>query len=151
MNSSKYILVLALGLALAAACGDDDGGGASVESLCQKRCTLVAGLSCPNETAATCQSECEQVADAVPPACLPQAKAGLQCAVNRPASDWECDASGDADIKSGVCDAETSAVVSCVFGNEDGTCPTEFENDGECDDPTGTDLCPAGTDVADCT
>lgn len=156
MNSRGYALV-ALGMAMVAACGDDDGdgngggSGTSLQALCQRGCMMEASLACPNDTPATCLSECEQEAAQVPEACRAQATAAVECAVNRPASDWECDEDEEAAPKDGVCAQQVGAAVACVFesNQEDGTCA--FENDDECDDPTGTDLCPAGTDVADCT
>jgi hypothetical protein len=149
MRRSTYTLVFAFGLSLTPACGDDEGDGESIESLCQKGCTISASLACPNDDASTCLSDCLEDAEATPEGCLSPAKVAVGCIVNRPASDWECDAeAGSATIKAGICAEESEALLACVFG-DDGTCP--FENDAECDDPTGTDLCAAGTDLADCT
>lgn len=149
MNHSIAGYLVALGLLFTPACGDDDGGGGeSIPVSCQKACATAASLSCPNEDVAACRSDCEQ-AGALP-MCQAEARAAVRCAAARPASDWECDEDGEAELKDGICEEEGEVLFSCVFGdNEDGTCP--FENDGECDDPTGTDICPAGTDVADCT
>ena len=153
MNRSTYIFACALGFLLTPACGDDDddddgsNSGQSIQALCQDACNTAAGLSCPNEDAATCVSDCELGGDLLE-ACQATAQAALECVSERPASDWECDADGEADLKDGICEAEGSALLACLFDNEDGGCP--FEADNECDDPTGTDLCPAGTDLADC-
>jgi hypothetical protein len=135
------------------ACGDDDGegpGGGSVQTLCQRGCALEASLACPNDTPATCVAECEQAAADAPAACQTQASAAIECAANQPASDWECEADGTAGPREGVCSEPFTALLICLVGNgpDDGTCP--FENDDECDDPTGTALCDAGTDLADC-
>jgi hypothetical protein len=152
MNRFTQTVSFVFALSLAPACGDDDGDGGSgesLEALCQKGCTLQATLACPNDDDSTCMMECLDGSDAIPEACEAEVRAALDCAVNRPASDWECDAEGEATPKEGLCDAEGTAVLLCaVSNNEDGTCP--FENDQECDDPTGTDICPAGTDLADC-
>lgn len=144
MSISKYAVFLGFSLSLLSACGDDDEG-ASLQSICEKGCATIASLSCPDENATTCVSECEMGPSNFPDACRSQAIDVIECAANRPASDWECDSDGEAAPKEGVCAGEINAVVACA---SDGTCP--FENDDECDDPTGTDLCPAGTDVADC-
>lgn len=150
MNRSVYMFVGALGFSLTPGCGDDDddGGGESIRDLCEEACATAAGLSCPNDDAAACVSECAVDEEALGP-CLQPARAALECVAERPASDWECDTDGEAALKDGICDEEGSALLVCVFGNtEAGTCP--FEEDQECDDPTGTDLCPAGTDLVDC-
>jgi len=151
MNRSTYIFVCALGVFMTPACGDDDdddNSGQSIQALCQDACATAAGLSCPNDDAATCVSDCQLGGD-LPEACQATAQTALGCLSERPASDWECDADGEAALKDGICTAEGAALLACLFDNtDDGTCP--FEEDNECDDPTGTDLCPAGTDLADC-
>jgi len=146
MNRSTYVLVFALGFSLTPACGDDDGGGESLAALCERACSRGAGLACPNDEPSTCASDCEG-ADALPEACQSPARIALECAADRPASDWACDEDGEAALMTGICGEEGNALLVCLVG-ADGTCP--FENDSECDDPTGTELCPAGTDVADC-
>jgi hypothetical protein len=151
MHRSTYTLAFAFAFSLTPACGDDgDGGsGESIEGLCQKGCTLSASLACPNDNASTCLADCVDGAAALPEACESQANDALQCAVNRPASDWECDSEGESTLKENVCDEEATPLLLCLFGtSEDGMCP--FEEDDECDDPTGTDLCPPGTDLVDC-
>jgi hypothetical protein len=83
--------------------------------------------------------------------CASEGQAFLSCAANRPASDYECDAAGESDLVDGVCAAQSNAFLTCVLGGAGGAgmgaadCP--FTNDGECDEP---DICPAGTDTADC-
>lgn len=154
LTRSTYIFVYALGLSLAPACGDDDddhdggGGRESVQALCQQACTTAAGLSCPGDDDSTCVGDCELLED-VPEACLPAARTALECIAERPVSDWTCDADGESVLQDGLCNEEGNALLVCVLGEtEDGTCP--FEEDDECDDPTGTALCPAGTDQVDC-
>jgi hypothetical protein len=51
-------------------------------------------------------------------------------------------------VQGEVCNAELEALLALLGGTEDGTC--SFENGDECDDPTVTELCPAGTELADC-
>src|SRR5262245_47880463 len=106
MNPSRYALVLSLGFALSIACGDDDGSGQSIQTLCQRGCDREASLACPNSTPGTCVNECVTGVDAIPEACQTQAHTVLECVVNRPASDWECGPDGEAGIKEGVCSAE---------------------------------------------
>lgn len=109
---------------------------------------MEARLACPNDVPSTCVSECLESEADIPEACRREVVAVSECFVNRPASDWECDADGHAGPKEGVCTEEAGRALLCVLDNSDGTCP--FEDDDECDDPTGTSLCPAGTDLADC-
>ena len=150
MIRSTYTIVYALGALLAPACGDDDdeddNSPAAIRALCEEGCATALSLSCPNEETVTCASDCDYT-EAVPEVCRPNARATLECVTELPVSDWACDAEGQAAVQGDACDAELQAFVSCLSGAEGG-CP--FENDEECDDPTGTDLCPAGTDLDDC-
>jgi hypothetical protein len=95
----------------------------------------------------TCVSDCVEDEPNIPEACRREVVAVSECFVNRPASDWECDADGYAGPKEGVCAAETTRALTCVLDSNE---PCPFEEDDECDDPSGTNLCPAGTDLADC-
>jgi hypothetical protein len=151
MVRSTYILVWALGASLALACGDDDdevdNSPAAIRALCEEGCATALSLSCPNEETVTCARDCDYT-EAISEACRPTARATLQCATDLPASAWACDAEGQAAIQSDVCDAQAQALLACLAGTEEGECP--FENDKECDDPTGTGFCPAGTDLDDC-
>ena len=146
MNVTRYCLVFALGFSLVAGCGDDDDGGGSIQSLCERGCRTEASLNCPNDSPSTCVSECVDGASGVPAECQGQANDALQCIVNLPASSWACDADGEGSPSEGSCTQQANALLTCVF---DGECP--FEDDDECDDPSGTGFCAAGTDVADCT
>jgi hypothetical protein len=145
MKRLPSALAFVLGLSLTGACGDDDGDGESLAALCQRACTTGASIDCPADDASTCVSDC-QGADEIPEPCRSLARTALECAVERPASDWACDEEGSA-VLNQACGEEGRALLACVVG-EDGTCP--FEDDDECDDPTGTNVCPAGTDLADC-
>jgi hypothetical protein len=148
---SIYMLVCALGACLAFACGGDDedevdNSPAAIRALCEEGCATALSLSCLNQEAVTCASDCDYIA-AIPEVCQAIARATLQCAVDRPLSEWACDADGQAGIQSDVCDEELQALLACLNVSADGCA---FENDNECDDPTGTDVCPAGTDLDDC-
>lgn len=148
MNVTRLSLLFALGFSLVAGCGDDDDEGGSVQSLCEKGCRTEASLNCPNDDSSSCVSDCVEGANGIPAECQSQSNSLLQCASNLPASSWECDADGEGALKAGNCIEQANAALTCVFGT--GVCPEDFENDGECDDPTGTALCAAGEDVADC-
>jgi hypothetical protein len=146
MHRFNYALVFALAFSLIPACGDDDGGGESLAALCERACSNGSTLACPNDGPSTCATTCEE-ADELPEACRSPARVALECAADRPASDWACDEDGEAALMTGICGEEGNALLVCLIA-EDGTCP--YENDDECDDPTGTAICPAGTDLADC-
>jgi hypothetical protein len=132
------VAILSLSVILGAACGDGDkdspadggsggnggsaggtggGGGGASGNYCMKGCALSAMLNCPNDVASTCMADCQSVVTlvgAIAPNCLPQVEAALTCVANRPLSDWECDAEGQAGARDGVCAAEEAAVQSCT-------------------------------------
>jgi hypothetical protein len=134
------VTILSLSVMLGAACGDGDkdspadgggsggnggsasgtggGGGASASgNYCMKGCALSAMLNCPNDVASTCMSDCQSAVAliaALAPNCVPQVEAALTCVANRPLSDWECDAEGEAGARDGVCAAEEAAVQACA-------------------------------------
>jgi hypothetical protein len=121
MLRSSCIDVCTLGASLALALGDDDDVAVD---------TSPAAIDC-------------DYTEAIPESCRPPARATLKCVAALPVSDWACDAEREAAVQGVVCDAELQALVACLAGTEEGECP--FENDNECDDPTGAQLCPAGT------
>ncbi|HTV22417.1 MAG TPA: hypothetical protein VMG12_27200 [Polyangiaceae bacterium] len=155
MRRSLCTLLFVLGASSAAACGDDgDDGGSrdSTQAICDKGCARAATLACPYDgDVATCVSQCREdlESDIIPEACRPEAIGLLECLADRPVSEWICDENGEATVMEGACAPEMTAAQACVQRSSGSECI--FENDDECDDPTGTDLCPAGTDVADCT
>lgn len=69
---------------------------------------------CPNDDPATCAADCKKSYTTFP-GCTAELDAAFQCAVGRPASDYQCDADGTAEIKPGVCDAEVKALQACLF------------------------------------
>jgi hypothetical protein len=125
------ILSLCLSLMLGAACGDGDkespadggsggnggngggsggagGGGGPSGNFCMKGCALSVMLNCPNDVASTCVADCQSavaLVGVIAPNCVPQFEAALNCIANRPLSDWECDAEGQAGARDGVCTA----------------------------------------------
>jgi hypothetical protein len=114
---SKFARPLLFGILMtfAASCGGGDSSSSSTSDNCTKNCAISAMLKCPKDNAATCQSTCEQTAAAVP-MCRSQLDALLACSAARPASDWECDSDGEANVKGAFCNAEGLAAFSCVLG-----------------------------------
>jgi hypothetical protein len=108
-----FCLVAGLVFALASGCGggDDDSPG----SACMKFCAVSTTLKCPNDPATGCEASCEAAVNAFPN-CKSQFTAALACAGNQPASNWMCDADGEANPKDGVCDAEGLAAAACLLG-----------------------------------
>jgi hypothetical protein len=95
--------------------GDDDNGGGSGESiaaLCARACQTTSSLACAD---ASCASECESEANAIP-ACSSQYQAWLRCSADRPVSDFECDL-GDVTLKDGVCSNEEQQLFACFMEN----------------------------------
>lgn len=117
MTYSKYVLPILMAVGFSGGCGDDDGdgGGSSVESLCERGCAVTETLDCPNDPA-DCQAACLSEYEAFDPACRSQLFAFGECVANRPAADFECDADGESTIRDGVCDAEATAAALCLFG-----------------------------------
>jgi hypothetical protein len=130
--------ILSLSVMLGAACGDGDkdspadggsggndgsaggtggGGGGASGNYCMKGCALSAMLNCPNDVASTCMADCQSavaLVGVIAPNCVPQFEAALTCIANRPLSDWECDAEGQAGARDGVCAAEQAVVEACA-------------------------------------
>jgi hypothetical protein len=104
------VLVLGFGSFAGAGCGDDDDPSAD----CAKACATAATLKCANETEAMCNTECKQLFT-IAPKCKTQFKALTSCTAARPATDFECDADGASELKSGVCEAEGTAALACLF------------------------------------
>jgi hypothetical protein len=102
-------------------CGSDGNSGGSAAStadqLCTESCAMAPPISCPNEPdAATCKSDCLGQIGSIFDKCKAQVNAYAQCGFSKGATDFECDADGQASLKSGVCSSELSAVVTCAGG-----------------------------------
>jgi hypothetical protein len=160
---SGKTVVCGLAILLGACGGDDEGEGGSGLAGCSDVCAKIAPLMCANDSAATCQAECDSLDDQAPN-CASQARAFVACSAARPATDFACSVDGEGELVATACTTESNAFAACVFGglagmNGGGTGGTsgggagtgggtcEFTNDGECDEP---DFCPPGTDTADC-
>ena len=124
LNVIRLSMVAGLGAALLGACSGGDGGGAgggaaqTLAQACQQGCDKAATLKCPGDPAVSeCVTQCKS---SFPAACEGKFVAYSNCATGRPTSDWLCDTSGNADLKSGVCSAEFDAAVACTLANLDG-------------------------------
>ena len=115
MRNGIFLASLVFALVFGGGCGgDDDGSGGGSGDICAKGCETSAQLACPNDNASTCKSDCEAMLALT--TCQAENHALAQCMANRPASDYECDAFGEAAAKDGVCDAESTAAYNCLLG-----------------------------------
>lgn len=89
-----------------------NAGNAGSGSLCENICAISDSLDCENE--ANCVADCEgQMSMAA--ACQSEVDAVMSCTAARSVSDFECDEFGDAVLKEGVCEAETTALMNCFM------------------------------------
>jgi hypothetical protein len=129
MHAKYCLLVLSLALS-AAACGDDSSpsedtsaatdGSADQQAIsdssqgmdaCTQLCAVAEPLQCPNDTA-PCLTECGAYYDS--PVCRDELRALIECSITRPASDWICNAAGEADVEPPACAGEHEAVDACA-------------------------------------
>lgn len=154
MGSTTKIEVVSLAMALLAAigCGDGRGGrggGAGGEGDWGGGGNGSAGSACADTVyrysvlAAECgwgesptRSDAEEVcgADYAWGDCVEQTAAAADCLEDSP-----CDAE--------TCVGTFDTLTLCLEGAQDACA---WPNDGECDEPEGTNLCGEGTDAADC-
>jgi len=122
-------------------------------------CAASDSLNCPNETS-DCIDECQQIAQTM--GCETEGQAMVQCVGALSASDFTCDADGEATTDE--CAAESLAYISCILGgtasagtnasgggtgggDATGCDSCIFAMDDDCDEP---DFCEPGTDCTDC-
>jgi hypothetical protein len=98
------------GMAGAGSGGQGAAGDASNTTPCPMVCAIAESLDCPNET--KCLVSCNGLYDAAQ--CRSELRAFIDCSVERPASDWECNEEGEADLKAGICQAQLDAVETCL-------------------------------------
>ena len=92
------------------------GGSATSGSLCERGCRIVTGLDCP-EQPPDCVADCEQgfaTVGARYADCVDEYTAAIECAVDHPASDWECNAGGLAQVKAAFCNTELGVFRTCA-------------------------------------
>ena len=122
MGYFKWVAVFVGGWALVG-CGSDGGNSAAsgsattADELCSDACAMPPPLSCPSEpSAATCTSKCKASVGTFFDKCKAQLNAYAKCGLGKGASDYECNADGEADLKTSVCSSELNAVVTCAGG-----------------------------------
>ncbi len=114
--ASKLLLPTFIALSAASltlACGGDDddgGGGGGGGGGCADVCAKSKCAGDPDN--ASCVMQCEQLQQA----CPSEAAALNSCSAARPDSDWVCDDFDTTVLADGVCEMETNALFSCVFG-----------------------------------
>jgi len=86
-------------------------GGRTPEQMCASACQSAAPLHCPGDDPAACESECLRLYTAA--VCGTEIRAYIACSSARPASDWKCDADGEAAVP-GYCAAEQNAIDACL-------------------------------------
>ena len=95
---------------LVVACGGDDSGESSGSSeICERACNRHIG--CANDPAANCLADCEGLRGT----CTAEFDAFSNCGVNRPDSDFYCDAQDESQLADGVCETEAEAYVACTL------------------------------------
>ncbi len=128
MKSGMPISILALVLALGGGCGDDDDDSSGGGDLCAKACAAGMAASCPNDDESSCKTECEAMLGMQ--TCQAENRALVQCTGNQPASNFECDSFGEAELKSGICNAEGTAAMTCLLGGMGGAGGSEAGSGG---------------------
>jgi len=79
---------------------------------------MIAQLDCPGENPATCVSECEQGEDRayeMYPECVAEYDAAIDCVLETPLSEWQCDDMGQAVVGEDDCVEEADAFLSCAL------------------------------------
>lgn len=92
------------------------GGSITSGSICERGCRIVTALDCP-EDPPDCVADCEEgfaVVGALYADCVDEYTSALECAVGRPASDWECNAAGVAQLDAAFCNTELEAFTMCT-------------------------------------
>jgi hypothetical protein len=77
---------------------------------CDVVCERTRVLGCPN--IGECASSCAAMSEVR--VCASEMAAVLQCVTREPVEHWECGAEGLASIRSGYCDPEQAAFLSCL-------------------------------------
>ncbi len=116
MTQPRLFTALTIAVSLAAACGDDDGGGtATIESICQRGCATITSLNCPN-TPENCRGLCADSLNERSSICESELLAYADCTADEPASSFECNASGNAEAIDKLCPAPGATLEGCYAG-----------------------------------
>src|SRR5688572_24201336 len=99
-------------LALVGCSGSDED--AEPKSLCERGCETTATLGCSEDKPTSCVADCEAMLAGLSEHCKTEVKVYSDCALVRPASDYECNSAGNSALKTGVCGEEYQAVLACV-------------------------------------
>ncbi len=87
-----------------------------MQAACEHSCQIGANLSCDNDNPDTCVSDCVGESEAFEATCAPEIQALAECSLTTTASDYECDANGESNVKAGVCEEEFDAIIACALG-----------------------------------
>lgn len=99
-------------------CGDakPESDNAAIELACSKACVIALQLKCAAEqdlTDVSCNARCMSLYRAYPD-CQSEYLALTQCVGAEPAANWGCDASGQANVTNGFCQAEYDVLKACM-------------------------------------
>jgi hypothetical protein len=158
MRKWAYLALVGLAVACASETGGPINPGASL-ALCKVQCECQDGEDCDSDTVDSCVDDAKEAQEAAENAnCADKYADFIECA----ASKGDCN-DGDFEIKG--CDHEYADFNECMTSGAGGSGSTTatttntttatggdcaYENDGYCDEPEGSGLCPEGSDPADC-
>jgi hypothetical protein len=92
-------------------------GSGSGSGTCGPFCNKLMQLDCPNDPASGCEAGCEAAIDtAASEGCGAQFEAIFECWGALPATEWSCNADGQAEPSLDSCDPEFMAFLECSTG-----------------------------------
>ncbi|WP_437931418.1 latent transforming growth factor beta-binding protein [Sorangium sp. So ce291] len=137
----RHVMTTAALAGLFAACAGSEGGenGKPVyATVCEARC---ACEGCSGDQGGLCEAEQGALAQQAEERCQAEHTAYIDCVrLEGRCVDGHHAAEG--------CEVAAAALLGCLEPSEQDRCSSE--GDGICDEPRGTGLCPAGTDIEDC-
>jgi hypothetical protein len=119
MISTKYLIV-AFGLGvLALGCGSDDNSGSPSGAIDAKDCDAVGARLKSLNTAVGCTENSAQLTASCKflyssKLCTTQWEALVNCIAVKPATDFQCDADDELELKSGACNSQQAALDTCL-------------------------------------
>ena len=94
--------------------GGSTGGGSTGGGVCAPFCSKLMQINCPNDPASGCAAGCEAAIDtAADEGCGPEFEDIFACWGALPASEWSCNADGQAEPSMTSCDPEFMAFLEC--------------------------------------